>query len=739
MQATALASHSDRSTDAKAGGEHPYLIVRRSAFAELQARARRSPWREMRAAAIDDARTLTYSPAATIRARGVVLARIFSTAALAYIVDADHRRTYVDRIVDHIRHFAHGEPGSVLDAMRGNANKHDWNYATPTGNAFVQAVLALDVVHDDVPADELTRVEAILRDGPALYFAETKLAWRQGALAARAIWPLYERDVAAYAPTVAEWHDDVLLHLSADGVFTGGTGYADCRWTYQDREHKGLFGEVLAHAGVLPDWYDEPKVVAFQEWFNGYAFTPFRVCWPIGDSAPERHKPRYQQGPERAYRYGALAGRYASWLTEGQVPPAGLGSYVLTESFDHAPLAAPSRVFEDGGAWLKEASLDPKSLAAVLWNQRTDTDLHAHKETNAICLAAYGELLLRNAGYNGWNTPSNGFDWAYINDRAIAASTALFDYAVPKTAAEDRLPPEANDHVGRGGAGIVSSLLTGIVDVARGDSGVAIPNGRHLRDLIFVHPADGVGGYYLVVDDFTAPGCKTAHVVWHPNSDRYAVDADRQQYTWTSDEFAGRDVGLTICLATPPRDIAIREGALANWSHGKVGTYLIGNYALDQAGCGRVMTVLAPHDAMHAAPFVERRGQGATVRQGVVTDVLFTSEGAEAIDVSAGVSAVARTGFVRRVADGSPSIVWLSEATKFESESIAIEATSPVTLCWRSDAIHVSAAVPVTLRVRASGMREMDCLTESSAAIRGVAKLTLGTGESVVSLRRDPQ
>lgn len=690
---------------------HPFLIVRASDFADLQARAVQWPWQEQKAAAIEATTTERYNPAARIDIRAIMLARILTTTALAYILDPDRRPVYVARIVEHLHPFDPAEPNSITANMRSNPDKTLWRYAVPTGNAFFHAVLALDIIHDELPSKQLAEIEAMLRDGPSRYFQDTKLAWTQGTHAAAAIMPLYDGDVAAYRPLVETWKADTLRAISVDGVFRGGCAYADARWGFADRENKALFGEVLAYTGVLPDWYDEPRIGRFQEWLNGYAYTPFRALWAFGDSGPEKFNGHYQPGNERAYRYSPLAGRYAAWLRGGLTPPAGLGSYVPAHEPPSAPLAAPSRVFADGGAWLKETSLDEQSLSAALWNHKTSSDAHAHKETNSICLAAYGEMLLRGAGYNGWATPEQGFSWDYIHSRAVAGNTVLFDYALPNSREEERLPSAVNDHVLTHGNGITRSLLTGVVDFARGDSGDAILNGRHLRSFIFVHPADGVGGYYVAIDRLAAAPGATGHVVWHPASGQCVTTHENQEYVWTTREFSGRDVSLSVFLATAPRDVRLRDGVLANWGHGVVGKYLVGNYPTDTDGKKSVLTVLFPHDAGHAKADLSRHAShdpaftGATVRQGGVVDSLFASSGLSETCPTPDVRAWARGGWLRRTSAGAGSSIWLMDATRFESANFVFESDSPVVLLLKDDVLHLGITRPTRVRAVVGGRR----------------------------------
>jgi hypothetical protein len=724
---------------ATAGHAHPFLIVSKQDYTELQARAASSPWKEQKEAVLSLAATLVCKPADGIRAWSETLARILSTTALAYILDPQNRPAYRDRIVEHLRYFDEAHPQSMIARMRANPDKMLWIYGVPTGNAFFQGVLALDIIHDDLPEDLLQQIEAFLRRGPADYFMKTPLAWRQGYLAAKAIWPLYERNAAVYQPIVEQWYEDVMSHISEDGVFTGGTAYAIARWSHADREHKGLFGEVLAHAGVLRSWYEEPRLRNFQEWLYGYAYTPFRICWTFGDSGPGGFNAQLQPGPERGYRYSELAGQYAAWLSQGTMPYVGLGSYVLSDQPYPAAAATPSRVFADGGAWLKQTSLDPRSLSAVLWNLKGTNDVHAHKETNSLGLAAYGEMLLRASGYNGWADGESGFSWAYINDRAIAANTVLFDYSIPTEQAQEQTPSTVNDHVKKYGAGIRSSLLSGSVDFAQGDSGDAIGNGRHLRNFLFIHPADGAEGYWVVIDELIpAAAGSTGHIVWHPSSSSYSQTGESLEYTWSVREFSDSDVSLTIFLGTEPARCAVRNGVLANWGKGLVGKYLACDYAAGEHGSLQVLTVLFPHDAAHPRAEFSRvkldTSSGTIVRQGEIKDFWFESSGKKPEPVAPGAVAKARAGFIRLKQDFRVLSSWLLDAEMLICDGFKFESTAPVVLFRRGNQLRIATKVDCGIEIEERGL--VGVAVDDGEIIRG--PVLLKAGNHLLTLHLEP-
>lgn len=701
---------------------HPFLLVRDTDYPRLRERAARSPWREMRERALHDAATLVDDPEREIRDRALDLARALSTTALAFVLDPDHADVHRDRIATLLEAFDPAVSGSITDLMRANEDKTLWTHAIPTGNAFVQGVLALDVVHDHLPQPRLHQLEAVLQNGPAAYFRDTVLAWHQGSWAARAIWPLYRGDEPAYRPVVRAWLRDTVESVSADGVFVGGPGYAAARWLNPDREHKGLFGDLLQHSGVLPDWYSEPRIRLLQEWLHGYAYTPFGVTWTFGDTAPLRYDHDDRSGPERAARYSRLAGGFAA-ARPAEVPHTLLSTYVCTDEPAAEPAAAPSRVFPDGGAWFTEGNGDPQGIAAVLLNLRSASDAHVHKETNAVNLAAYGEYLLRGGGYNGWQTEEQGFSWEYVHGRALAANVALFDYPVPTTAAEERLPGVDHDHVQTFGAGVADTLLTGVVDYARGASGTALPQGHHDRGLLFVHPVDDAAGFVVVFDELLADA-ETAQLVWHPASAERTASADGSTHHWTVQEFSRHGVELSVHLATPPERISTHRGITASWSHGRQHEYLVAHYPIGVTGRRRVVTVLFPHDNAHpVAEFrrIDRAGvTGCVLRQGAVEngavengavenggveDTAFAAE--SDVDVHTGAGLVVRAAFgFHRYRDGRLQHVWCTGATSvLPADGWGLVSDQRLTVFLTGDRIRTTCPAPAVVTLHGAGRR----------------------------------
>lgn len=722
---------------------HPFLLVRREDFAVLQALALTEPGRGMRARALALAggdggapgiQRLDFDPKALPSARGSMLADIFSTTALAWLLDPSGRPRHQQRILDHLRWFDPAVPGNLtVDLDRG-----EWARSTTQAGAFFQATLALDLIHDDIPAAQRDRIHAMLDTGIAPFYDEVR-SWKPSGYAARGLWALYRGDRTTFERCKRDYLAHVLTTLGDDGVFCDGPGYAYARWTHSGREQKAAFGDVLAFTGEHPGWMTDARIQRFQEWLYGHASTPAGVQWAIGDSSPgvflgAAGMSEYPQLPisgaheltgfERAGRYSPLAARYAAHYTRGGPPATRLTSYLLMAR-DSAgpqtqPLVAPSRVYRDG-AYFREASSSSDALAGVLHNPRKASG-HAHKEVNSVHLAGYGQLLLRGSGYNGWATAAaGGFSWTYINRRAVSSNTLLIDYEPLHGGATLQTPSPVNDHRDSGGesttglpggydgkAGLGTEGFTHPqLDWATGEAGRALPNGRHRRDLVFIHPADGAPGYFVCLDLVQGDaGTRLANTAWHPNSaTKPEVLAERQAYRWQVSPRSS--AGLTIFLATEPASLDLYDGALASWQGGFVGKFLFTRYPLQPLAGRQIVTLLLPHDASHPAPKATRIAGGASVQAAAgVQDTALELDASTEQALPDGARVQAATVFTRRVG-GRLRLLFLRDATRFTDPALSLSSSAPVTLVHGGGAARIHCATGTRLRLALPGLRDV--------------------------------
>ncbi|QYY37263.1 GDSL-type esterase/lipase family protein [Ruficoccus sp. ZRK36] len=609
--------------------EHPFILVREQDYTDLQERAEYEPWKSLKHKALEDASSLKFNSAESYKHRARTLSTIMSVNALAYILDEPNRQTYLEHIIQGIEIWDKSTPGNLRDELNGAK----WDTTVPPGAAFMNSVLALDIVYNDLTEDQIKRAESLLSD-VADYFNNTNPAWKISNDAVRGVWALYDNNPDAFDAAKTAYRTHMSSYLSEDGVFLDGPGYALARLTNVDREQKHLFMDILEYQGA-DHWYDDPQMVACYEWMTGSALSPTKQNWTFGDTAPERFISSNKSGLLRAGSFSATAGAYARALQAPESAPGRLSTYLTYNPHSNGSEAS-SRIYTDGGAFFRERNGEDHALAAALWNTKTAGD-HAHFDVNSITLAGYGSLLMANSGYNGWGRPYKGFSWDYIKKRAVSSNTVLIDYSV----GEDRQPSTLNNHVQRHGSGITSGFTAADFDYASASSGNAIPNGTQNRALAFVHSQDGMGGYFVLWDTVVAKEAGAyANVIFHPYSANYTVLDDGCAYQW---DMAGENhPKLSIHFGTEADSVEFHDGATASfsWKEGLVGKYLKANFLTsDTDAHASILSVLYPSDDAYPEPPIARiegdHYSGLTIghHPGVVDYVINADETAEPCNI----------------------------------------------------------------------------------------------------------
>lgn len=552
---------------------------------------------------------------------------IIGASALCWILDPSSRDFYRQRFRDTVV--------SHWPDLLAEMNPDDWGYSVPQGSAFFNSILALDIMYYDFPQAQRQEVETILAQVGEWFWAH-ETWWPLNHYASRGMWALYSGDRARIDDAKAGYRQAYLAALTVDGIFKGGPGYANARLG-GDRDAKACFPDVLEFTGEDNSYYDYHTSAWFQEWMVGYATTPFGKNFCFGDTNVDGGLNATLPPILRSYRFGEAAGNYAAWRRIGETPYGRLLEYLAMLDDPSQAVVPVSRIFPDGGAWFREKQASAEALAGALWNPGS-YEWHSHKEVNALHLAAYGEHVLMNAGYAGANSGALGYSWDYIHSRARSANTVLIDGV---------------DHTERIGYGIQEGLTGQAFDYAHGDSGPAMPNGRHYRNFCQVHAADGAHGYWLLFDEVASHGTDDQFSIYlHPNSDDPVTVADKTRFDWrigsfhTDDpafdteaynddidvRYTDNNVHLSVFLGTPPEDASFEKSILARFSgRSFVGMALEARYRTDAGGLARTVTALVPYDDSHAAPAMARvAGPGVTglrLTQGGVVDVALESDG----------------------------------------------------------------------------------------------------------------
>ncbi|MCD4824822.1 MAG: hypothetical protein K8S55_09445 [Phycisphaerae bacterium] len=572
-------------------GDHPRLIVKESDYAALRARAGKSPWKEMKANAISHINSHSYSRGSTPGPGFSSMSHIVRAGALAYILDPANKASYKGKIVEALSDW----DKLFLFARDWTGHNRQYYLNADWQAAFFNSVLALDVLYNDLTASQRVDLEAKLNTVANWYYAKSQSSYH---LANYGLWAIYKNDVPRINRAKAGWRSQYSRWFSSDGVFVDGPGYAIC--SANSRHGKMHFHHVLEFTGVDNTWYSDPKVASFYEWLYGAAFSPFYRMICFGDTGPNRDYAPFDPG---VHKFSKKAFANLAWCANGRIPPSSLFFYAIMDTPIPSPQKPLSRIWPAGCAAFWEDNPSDRSLMGVLWNCKKEKS-HPHKEVNAIHLAAYGEHVLRNAGYRNWGKGAHGFSWDYIHNTAVSGNTVLID---------------DHDHALKIGGGITEGFTAPLFDYAAGDSKKALVGGKHRRNFVFVHPQDGRCGYWVLFDQVdTENPDSSVNVALHPNANNSTTVSDKREYRAkvAPHTYSGHSVYLSIFLGTPPTSVSIKDGLLARMPDKKtsfVGKYLYSTYSTNGEGRRNIVTVLFPHDDTHAKASMTRlSGSGYT-------------------------------------------------------------------------------------------------------------------------------
>ncbi|MFA6097479.1 MAG: chitobiase/beta-hexosaminidase C-terminal domain-containing protein [Candidatus Paceibacterota bacterium] len=735
---------------------HPFLIVKEGDYSALQAKAAQAPWGGWKANAISKS-ALVYDPSPTVlvgnnlvRTKSENMRNIVSGGALAYILDPANRTTYKNRIVTALKKW-----DDLLNTAEISDPSNIEHLAV--GTAFLNSVLALDIIHDDVSGIDLAEIETKLA---RILTIQTKCPncvvknWldmsphRQNTYAIKGIWAIYTGADAATITTYANrYKADLYYSMSSSGVYLAGSSYGVTRMDSYIKESKGFFLDVLQFTGKDTTFYSSNQLSNFYEWLYGYSVTPNRKqAYIFGDTYPALTLGSYNGAARfRAYRFynsgePVKAAQYAVWSAGSTISNGLLLPYVLSGGNSLPALAKPtSRVFSDGGAWFAEGNQTDLSLAGAMWNIKRNSEFHSHYEMNALSLSSYGQIVLRNVGYLQTKDPYYRFaEWG---------NTVLIN---------------GENHVSKAGAGITEALTGGKLDYASGDSGTALaanltgtpnttanPNpavsnpdnaGKHIRNFVFVHPQDGKNGYWITFDEvsFNTAG-KDVNTVWHPNSDLSpTVVSANTEYKWSVNKdivsVGDQKVSVNIFLGTPPSSVIVKSSPMRSSVSGSAGIfqnkYIYPTYNTS-GNKKNIVTVIYPSDTTHATASMSRVTgtgySGASVDMGgSVIDTALESSGAGVLNQN-GVS-FQGTAIWYRHNSGLNGGYFIRQGKSFRDGSYGFESSVPVAIYMKDKAGMIASATSGSVKIYYPGINSVK-IDGASAAV-----ISSGTGWMNVSV-----
>lgn len=644
-----------KNADAK---EHPFLICRRDEFEALRERARFEPWATMKRNAfirIEKGLNADQREISPVRVQ-----RFLGACALAYILKPRSSPDYAERIWRAITEH--------LAALDFDEEK-SWNGVVPPMGAAFVAIIALDVAYADLTETQIQKCETVIqrqienisRDG----------AWLLARRGTHETWAIYNGERTS--PDDA-YYEHFVRQITPDGVMTTATNYAWARLASNTgRLQKTGYADVLEFTGVDNRYYDNPRLKKFYRWLYGYSVTPARQLHAFGDFIPGGIPNAVLA--YRAGRFDDEAARYMTWAMQDHQPPGHIMSYVLRER-NYAPEVPTSRVYADGGAFFREPEDSSASLGAALYNITAPAQWHAHQETNALSLSAYGARLLMNGGWLGPVTrPAPHQNTLTINGK---------------------------EHASRSGGGVEGGLTGDGFDYAVGLSDHALPEGASFkRRLMLVHGQDDANGYFVVVDGVKAHADDVVNTYIHPSTDvepdvlRSSTEYDARSNLFNEVE----DTRLAVFYGTEPENVEMSLSPSSSERASRPEHYrLEATYAVDESGEADIVTVLLPHDEDHQKASLERLSaggmDGVRVEHDGAVDRVFAGKGRVECTVSENVSFQGKSVVYRMVGQKTP-FYFVGGGCKFRNGAIGFTSEKSVSLHMRGNTGRITTAQDV--------------------------------------------
>jgi hypothetical protein len=679
--------------------EHPFLICRREQFPALIARSTKEPWATMAAAA-----KKRCADGLTRPGHAYSLTRHIGACALVYILEEDKRKENAQRVKDAILH---------LEEIEFDAGKSWTGVVPPLGSAFV-AILALDIVYDDLSTGEIRDCEALIEEQTGKI--DRHGAWPAARLGTFGTWDIYRGE--RILPDDA-FFDNYMRQMTADGVTTVSPGYAFARLGSGDgRPQKTGYADVLEFTGIDNRYYNNERLRSFYRWLFSASVNPAKEYHLFGDVAPGWNPPNSAL-MWRVGRFDEKAAAYAAWLLDGKEPPGHILSFILMQDPLPEAVVPGSRLFMQGGAVFREPQDDPLALACALYNIVGRPDWHTHEEVNALSASAYGNRLLVNGGWLG--------------------------EAMRPPAKNNTLAIDGRPHATRIGAGLEEGILAEGFDYACGVSGGALGDDSFRRSLIMVHPQDGAAGYFVTIDEVDADNGEAVHSYLQLASESAAEEVRvRQEYLAAIDHHAEVD-GVKLSVFYEPQPAQVKQAKVASGflERSPQSGY---HYRLEavcptnEKGNLNAITVLFPHNGKHPkatmVPGDADTEACVLVRQaGEVTDVIASSSDEQAREIE-GCAIRARAALFRHTS-GTPVFYFARQGTEFESGGIGFRSAKPVSLYMRGTFGHI-AGPGCEVTFRQPGLESVSIDEEPVEAVGkgdGFVRVAVPRGSHAIMLR----
>lgn len=639
---------------------HPFLIVKKAQFPDLRSRANAEPWKSMKEDAISRSANGSKTEAYDLQ-------YYVGAAALAYILDEPNAQKHANRVRDALINQY-----SKINVKEGG----DWGGVVPPMGSFFMAILALDIVYDALSETEIQQCEAIILKQISLI--NRKGSWQDVRSGTHGTWDIYK---GIRTTPDDNYYNGIMAQITEDGVSPVTTHYAWERVGGGDsRLSKSGYMDVLEFTGIDKRYYNNERIQKFQRWLFGSSVNCSKEMVIIGDMLPTQginndllHR--------RVVNFDREAAGFAAWFHQGVKAKGNILSYILPKSALPEPVVPSSKIYKNGGAFLREKGDNPNGLQVGLYNIMSQDEWHTHNEVNGLSLSGYGNRLLVNGGRLGEPTRA-----AFLNNT---------------------LTIDGKNHASRLGGGIVEGFTADKLDYACGSLGGALPDKNHFRNVLLVHAADNANAYSVIFDELTAtPGEQVKNYLHPANETSVSVVEPEKEYLAEIDHKPTvKGTKLSIFYATAPVKVTIAkvQSAVPDRYPGyPEHNRLESVYNIGSKGKINLVTILFPHQVSHPKPLLTRISDanlsGSSIRHSAeVSDIILESSG-EKLNTFEDISFVAKAVICRK-STVENQFYFVRKGTQFLQNKVGFESEAPISIHARGkEGIIISDGTKVKLK-----------------------------------------
>ena len=621
---------------------HPFLIVTKDMYEELREKSDIEPWKSMKDDAISRANnSITSNHYGSLQ-------KYVGAVALAYILDDSKKEIYANKVRDVILNRF-----SALEIEESSS----WSKVVPNLGAFFSAILALDIVYDSLSLEDIIKCEDLISE--RIFRVNRTGSWKTARYGTHGTWDIYKGDRTTKDDT---YYFALINQITPDGVSPVTNTYAWSRVGGGDsRVSKSGYMDVLEFTGIDKRYYSNERIQKFMRWQFGSSINPAKELAIFGDMLPTE-----SVGNSMLYRrvvnFDNEAAGYASWFLDGIEAIGHILTYIVPKEKLPSPVLPTSKIYENGGAFLRDPDDTNYGLQGVLYNITSQNEWHTHNEVNGLSLSGLGNRLLVNAGRLGEPTRA-----AKLNNT---------------------LTINGENHNAFTGGGITDGFTSEGIDYARGDDRDAIRFTSHYRDLILVHTTPSTPGYFIVNDKIEASNnSDIVKIYFHPSSEKEVnITEVKREYTAPIDHKPSIPLTkATFYYLTPPNDVNIEKSISAVQDrypgypeHNRLeSVYNIDNESLKKS----ISTLIFPNSNLVSKPNFEKihsdNFYGLRFSINSYTDYIISTK-IKSVEVDV-FSASGDFIWCRKKSDNVYSF-FVESGTSFKQNNFGFESDSPVTI-----------------------------------------------------------